>query len=228
MKIIKTLLLSSVIAASSAYASEDSTDILLKIRGVSAFVDTKQSGLPSATSTRGIASPRNPGKIFENGLGGELSATMFFKNNIAAEVGSGLTVYRTKSSSTQAIEHNYSTKTQSAKAKDLFAVPTYLTIQYHIAPYGGFRPYVGAGYHYTYIHPKSNIYKFDHGSGLVVQAGLDLVFMDDSYLNFDFKQYMLESKVKYSTAFVNNNGKAIAGKLKMNPMVVGVGFGFKL
>ena len=228
MKIHKILALTPLLFAFNSSAMDESESILLKIRVNFSAVSGKQSGLPAPSSTRGSTAPQSSGKLFAGAYGGEASATMFLTDHIAAELASGLSIYRGKSTTTSAINYNYSNTTQSNKKRNLYAVPTYLTAQYHIAPYGAIRPYVGGGYHYTYMIPRAKEFKVKNASGLILQGGMDIVFKDDTFLNLDIKQYFLKTNVRYNKTIAQANGNQVTAKLKLNPITIALGLGFKL
>ncbi len=208
---------------------DESENIILKIRANFSSSDGKQTALPAPTSRRGIASPQSAGKLLKGGYGIEGAATFFVTDHFAGEFASGLSIYSGKSTTTGAINYNYSDSNKSKKKRHLYAIPAALTLQYHIAPYGAIRPYVGGGYHYTYMIPRASEYKVKNGSGFVFQGGLDLVFKDDTYVNLDVKQYLLKTTVKYNTNFATlPGGKQVTSKLKLNPIVIALGLGFKL
>lgn len=226
----KILLLPFLFLSLSAQASSsEGDDFVLKFRGLFNQVNGKLQALPDQYTPAAKATPQSIGKFASNGVGGEVALTMHLNERFAGEVASGVTVYKTKGSTSAALAKAYSTNTQLSKKRDLFTIPTYLTLQYHVAPYGAIRPYIGGGYHYTYMYNKSNQYKVANAGGPVVQLGVNVVFQDDTYINLDVKQYFLKTKVKYNQGFIHssNNGQ-ISPKMKLDPLSVGLGIGFKL
>lgn len=208
----------------SALAFEDNQSMLIKFRGIFANTSAKHNGLPKAS----VSNPEKVQELFKMGLGVEVALDYFFTENFAIEGGTGLTILKSRNRTLNQIAQNYGAS-NSLKNHDLFTMPTYTTLQYHVAPYGAIRPYVGAGFHYTYNQARSSHYKLDASSGFVLQAGVDVVFTDDSYLTFDLRYFNSESKIKYSKKFItDSNGNAISPKLKINPIYVGVGLGMKL
>ena len=107
-------------------------------------------------------------------------------------------------------------------------LPPTLTLQYHFNGYGAFKPYLGAGVNYTRF---SNV-EFDpavvaalqpsiskDSYGLAVQAGFDYALNKNMVLNFDVK------KVQISTD-VSSFGTKV-GTFKIDPLLVGVGIGWR-
>ncbi len=225
MKLAKLSGILILLLSSSALADE-SESLILKIRANYSATTPKQKGLPAPT---GIFKNGQNSKLISSGLGGEASLTMFLTDHVAAEMGSGMTMYRTKRTGLYDIQVNYSDRTAVAKKKNLYTIPSYVTAQYHIAPYGALRPYIGAGYHYTYMLSKSQQYKVKNASGPIIQAGIDFVLKDDTSFNLDIKHYILRTKIRYNKAFVQAaNGSQIVSKAKMDPTVAAIGVGFKL
>ena len=140
---------------------------------------------------------------------GEVDVSYFFNKNVAAEL--ILTLPQT-----QAV---YSGASPIGSFKHL---PPTLTLQYHFTDLNGYKPYVGAGINYTKItadnlsspyHLESNSY------GAAFQAGVDVPLTKQVSLNFDVKKVYIRSDV-YS-------GSTNAGTLKLDPVLVGVGVGYR-
>ena len=103
------------------------------------------------------------------------------------------------------------------------ALPPTLTLQYHFTNFPGFKPYLGAGLNYTIIS-SVNIapYGLDkHSYGFAAQAGVDVPLTKQVSLNFDIKKIQVQSDV-----YVAATG-AKAGTLKLDPLLVGIGVGYR-
>lgn len=231
MKKTALIFAASILASAnvSATYNKDSDNLVLKFRGLFNTVSAKQTGLPAPYSNLSKTNPQSVGKLYSMGYGGEASISVFFNEFFATEFTSGLSLYKSKGTAIKALELNYSNTQSNKKKKNLYTIPSSLTLQYHIAPFGALRPYIGGGYHYTYMMPKAEQYKIKNSSGPVLQAGLDFVFTDETYLNLDVKQYFLKTKAKYSRSFITDaSGNPISGKIKLDPISLGLGLGFKL
>lgn len=109
-------------------------------------------------------------------------------------------------------------------------LPPTLTLQYHFDTDSNFKPYVGAGINYTILSDDSfgpldratgTKTKLDDDSwGGAVQVGFDVKVGANSYLNFDVKKIYIESDVK-------NNVLGKVSKVKVNPVAIGIGYGFR-
>ncbi|MFK7968273.1 MAG: OmpW family protein [Rickettsiaceae bacterium] len=239
MKILKSLVVASVIAiSSSAFASksiddksddyyanyyEDKGSLLFKIRGFYASTNSKMSGLPAVTNT-GVS---KPSKLADNGYGFDTAMTIFVTDNIAAEVSLGLGFYKTKSSALSSVAAAYGGSNPAlGKRNQVYMVPVTFTAQYHIAPFGAIRPYVGGGLNGTYMYTRSNAMKVSSGFGPVLQAGIDFIAKDDTLFTFDIRQYFLKSKVTFKKGFLGTNND-VKSKVAWNPLVISAGIGFK-
>lgn len=206
---------------SSYYEETKETGLSFKVRGYGLISDSKQSGLPTPTA----ANPAKVPSLIKNGYGADTAAVIFATDKIAAELSLGLMLLNTKSSTLSALSLNYG-GTAPAKKKNIYAVPLTGTLQYHFAPYGGIDPYIGVGGHASYLISKSNQYRVKNSFGAVLQIGADFIAKDDTFINFDIRQYFMKTKVTYKGAFVNN-ATNVTSKLKINPLVVSVGLGFR-
>jgi outer membrane protein len=147
----------------------------------------------------------------------EVDISYFFNKNIAAEL--ILTVPQSQTV--------YSGSFDAGTFKHL---PPTLTLQYHFTDLQGFKPYVGAGVNYTKISSVDlsrgvaalglNSAGLDsHSYGFAYQAGVDIPLDKQWSINVDVKKVYMKSDV-YA------NGVNI-GTLKLDPVLVGVGVGYR-
>jgi outer membrane protein len=101
-------------------------------------------------------------------------------------------------------------------------LPPTLTVQYHFSPDAQVSPYLGAGLNYTRFYsvnlPGFNVSRNSTGGAL--QAGVDFKINKDMFINVDVKKIYIKTDV--STA-----AGAYVTTLKINPVVLGVGVGWK-
>ena len=140
----------------------------------------------------------------------EVDISYFFNKNVAAEL--ILTVPQ---------KHDLSSSVLGGRIGSLKHLPPSLLLQYHFdAP--GFKPYVGAGVNYTRF---SNVnlpagVDIDRNSwGGALQVGVDNPLSKNLYLNFDVKKVYIKTDV-----FA---GGAKQGTFKVDPVLVGVGLGWR-
>lgn len=145
----------------------------------------------------------------------EVDITYFFNKNVAMEL--ILTVPQK-----QKITSN------GAQIGSLKHLPPTLTAQYHFTDLGAFKPYLGAGVNYT----RFSSVRFDpavdaalnpsvdkNSFGWALQAGVDIPLSKNLYLNVDVK------KVQIKTDVSSFGGKV--GEFKVNPVLFGVGLGWR-
>lgn len=107
-------------------------------------------------------------------------------------------------------------------------LPPTLLAQYHFTNFGAFKPYVGAGVNYTRFSSVSfnpavqaalnpSIKKNSFGGAL--QIGFDYALDKNWSLNFDVKKVFIETDVSSAGTKV--------GTFKVNPVLVGVGLGYR-
>lgn len=221
-KFIITLLTFSALPSLAFGFLDEEGKLTAKFRIFGAMTDGKQT-LPAATSTRGIAAPQKMDKITNGGFGGEVATEIFMNDNIAAELAMGLGSLSTKK--TEAVAYNFSEEGSAKQNKPIYTVPVSALIKFFPAPFGAVSPYVGVGYHYNFLFTKSKYFEVNNTSGLVLQAGVDLVTKDDMMYSLDVKQYFADTKLKYKAGTIVD--AAQTAKVKLNPLVVSFGMGYK-
>jgi len=141
----------------------------------------------------------------------ELDITYFFSPNFAAEL--VLTV-------PQKQDVHSSVAGYLGTLKHL---PPSLLAQYHFTQFDSFKPYVGAGINYTrfssvkLLGGAADVKRSSWGGAL--QVGVDVPLNKQWSLNFDVKKVYINTDVTL-------NG-ANAGNFKINPVLVGVGLGYR-
>lgn len=100
-------------------------------------------------------------------------------------------------------------------------LPPTFSIQYHF-PAGAVKPYIGAGVNYTRfssVNLPAGIDIKRNSVGASLQVGIDMPVGKDMHLNFDVKKVHIGTKV--------SSGGVELGKFKIDPVLVGVGLGWK-
>jgi outer membrane protein len=140
----------------------------------------------------------------------EVDVSYFFTPNIAAEL--ILTVPQKQTVS--------SNGTSIGTFKHL---PPTLLMQYHFTGLNGYTPYVGAGINYTDISKVNllgGVATLDKDSwGGALQVGVDIPLDKNWSINFDVKKVYIRTHV-YA-------GGVNAGTLKLDPLLVGAGVGYR-
>jgi outer membrane protein len=199
---------------------ENEGKLLFKVRMLGVKVNGTQKNLPTPTN----ASPTPVGKLITHGIGVDTGTTIFFNDYIASELSLSFTSFRNKNSVLVAATNNYNAPTPG-KGKRIYSMPLAFTMQYHIAPFGAIKPYIGAGYHGAWALSKAKEIRLKNTHGAVLQAGVDLIAKDDTFINIDIKQYLSTTRITYKAA-KTSTGNNVTSKLKLNPLAIGVGIGF--
>jgi outer membrane protein len=102
-------------------------------------------------------------------------------------------------------------------------LPPTLTAQYHFLPGAGIDPYVGAGVNYTLLSKVkllNGAARLEHDSvGLALQAGADFRINERWSVNVDVKKVQIRSDVEI--------GGARASRVRVDPVLFGVGLGYR-
>lgn len=141
----------------------------------------------------------------------EFDISYFFTPNLAAEL---ILTYPQK--------HDLSSDALGGKLGTLKHLPPTLSLQYHFTELGAFKPYVGAGLNYTRfssVDLAAGLGVEKSSVGLALQAGVDYALDKNWSLNFDVKKVKIETDVK-------QNGAKL-GTLKVDPVLIGVGVGYR-
>ncbi|MEG0052036.1 MAG: OmpW family outer membrane protein [Comamonas sp.] len=137
----------------------------------------------------------------------ELDISYFFTPNIAAEL---ILTYPQK----------HDVRLNGGKIGTLKHLPPTLLAQYHFTNFGAFKPYIGAGINYTrfssvdILDGALDVKKNSWGGAL--QLGFDYALDKNWSLNFDVKKVYMDTTVSGGI-----------GKFKVDPVLVGVGVGYR-
>lgn len=114
-----------------------------------------------------------------------------------------------------------------------WVLPPTLTLQYHFAPDGKIRPYLGAGMNYSVFYsgkatPSLNAalgptkVKLGDSVGYALQAGVDIPVSKKVFVNFDVKYIDMKT-----TARLTSGATLRTARVKIDPIVAGMGIGFR-
>ena len=146
----------------------------------------------------------------------ELDISYYFTPNFAAEL---ILTYPQK--------HDIRSSALGGKIGSVKQLPPTLLAQYHFTNFGAFKPYVGAGVNYTRF---SSVKWADSVTALepsiktnswggALQVGFDYALDKNWSLNVDVKKVYMKTDVSLG-------GQKI-GDLKIDPILVGVGVGYR-
>lgn len=115
---------------------------------------------------------------------------------------------------------------------DTWIFPPALTLQYHFAGMGAWKPYVGAGVQYIDFFDTgtgqnrlgATRVSIDDAFGFTLQAGLDLSIGNGWYLNADVKKTWLDTEVTWHNTALGVN---VVGDADLDPWIFSVGVGYR-
>ena len=190
----------SALNSGAAFAQQAESPWLVRVRAVHLDSANKDStGLGLSVNNKTIP---------------EVDITYFFNKNVAAEL-------------ILTVPQKHDLRSNGTNIGSLKHLPPSLLLQYHFdAP--GFKPYVGAGINYT----RFSSVRFDpavaaalnpsidkNSWGGALQVGVDIPLNKNLSLNFDVKKVYIKTDVF--------SGGAKAGTFKVDPVLVGVGLGWR-
>lgn len=138
----------------------------------------------------------------------EVDVSYFFTPNIAAEL-------------ILTVPQKHTLSAGAAAIGSLKHLPPTLLVQYHFNT-TGIKPYVGAGLNYTRFSSVKLPVGVDidrNSFGPALQIGVDIPLQKNLYLNFDVKKVFIKTDV--------SAGGAKLGTFKADPVLVGVGLGWR-
>jgi outer membrane protein len=221
---MKKTLIASLVAAGLAAAfgaqaaDENVTPWLVRLRGVNIEPN-------SSSSAGGAAGIPEDAISVENRWVPELDISYFFTKNIALEL---ILTYA---------KHNVSVDVPGVYSGGIGSVellPPSLLLQYHFDWEGNpFKPYIGVGFNFTWFASSDLAVPLFPGSlplsisntswGPALQIGADYKLTKNWYLNADFKYIWIDAEVTST----NLGPPLVNSKLDIDPMVYGVGVGYR-
>ena len=157
----------------------------------------------------------------------ELDITYFFTKNIAAELILGVTPHDVKATNVAAVGG------ANVDLGDVTLLPPTLTLQYHFVNDSQWKPYVGAGVNATFFFnedegPVADGIDYDPSYGFALQAGVDYDLDGEPggwAINADIKKIWINTDV--TVDFTTALSATVDADVDINPLVVGLGLGYK-
>jgi outer membrane protein len=149
----------------------------------------------------------------------EVDLSYFLTDNIALELIAATTRHDVKAKGTAVGD---------VDVGSVWALPPTLTLQYHFLPHSAFSPYVGVGVNVTFwygakaANPPVTHFSVGTGMGPAVQAGIDYNFSGHWFANLDVKQIFLNTN-----AHVDALGTTVKAHTALDPLVIGMGIGYR-
>lgn len=162
----------------------------------------------------------------------ELDITYFFTDNLAAELILAVTPH-----DVSAINVTVPGALTDATIElgDVWLLPPTLTLQYHFRNDSNVTPYIGAGINFTHFFnvdegSVADSVSYDDSFGGALQAGID-VDMDGEpggwLFNVDVKKIWISPDVDVDFSTALGAGTVVNADVDINPLVIGVGVGYK-
>lgn len=215
---LKTSMLVVAFALGTSAAHAEAGDTFIRIRGIM-VAPTESSGpiLP--------AFPTEEVKV-NNSVMPEVDITHMVSDNVGLELIAATTKHNASGTS--------GTTGGIGKLASTWVLPPTLTVQYHFAPEAKVRPYVGAGVNYTIFYsekPSAGLetavgrtdVNLKDSFGWAAQAGIDVDLNEKMFLNFDVKYIDIDTTARLATTAIGTQRV----KISLDPIVVGVGVGFR-
>jgi outer membrane protein len=149
------------------------------------------------------------GLSINNKTFGELDFTYFLDKNLAMEL-----VLTTPQKQT--------VFSQGSGIGSFKHLPPTLLLQYHFTDLEGLKPYLGAGINYTRFSGESlpaGVSLDSHSWGTAFQAGVDIPLDRNWSINLDVKKVYIRTDVYAAGSSV--------GRLRVDPVLYGVGLGYR-
>ncbi len=215
-KLLLAALLASAVATPAMAAAGDT---YVRVRGIVVAPNEKSGGILPGL-------PNETVKV-DNAVVPEVDITQMVTDNIGFEL--------IAATSKHAVSGVSGTTGGIGKLASTWVLPPTLTAQYHLMPDAKVRPYVGAGVNYTlfYSEKASSAFEAAAGStnvklkssfGWAAQAGIDIDLNEKMFLNLDVKYIDINTKGTLVTSGLGTQ----TVKVNLDPIVVGVGIGFRL
>ena len=220
---LSALLASAAWAATGAAAHAEDNPWMLRARVVGV--------LPDAGGTLKAGGATLPGDVdIADQYVPEFDITYFFNKHIAAELILAVTPHDVKAVN---VTVPGALTDATVDLGDVWLLPPTLTVQYHFTEMGQFKPYVGAGVNATMFFnedegPVADGISYDSSFGPALQSGFDYDLDGEPggwAFNADIKKIWINTDVTVN--FTTALGATVNADVDIDPLVVGLGFGYK-
>lgn len=222
---MKNLLLAGLLAGAACFgiaapASAEGTPWMVRVRALGVLPDESADLSVGGTPLGGSA---DIGDQYVP----ELDISYFFTDHIAAELILAVTPHDVKATDVSAVGG------ADVDLGDVWLLPPTLTLQYHFNATEKLKPYVGAGVNATFFFnedegPVADGIDYDPSFGPALQVGFDYDLDGKPggwAFNADVKKIWINTDV--TVDFTTALGARVNADADINPLVVGLGFGYK-
>lgn len=198
-------------AATTPANAKEAGDLLVRARALAVIPDEGGSLALGGTPIAGRPKIRNQ-------VVPELDFSYFLTDQVAAELILATTPHRVSAKGTPLGD---------ADLGKVWLLPPTLTLQYHPFPKAQISPYVGAGINYTIFYgvKSGDTVHIDYKNrfGWALQAGCDIALTEQWSFNIDVKKLFLRTPTSINAGLP----ALITSKVHIDPVLVGVGFGYR-
>jgi len=189
------------------------------------------SVMPDEAGALSVGGTRLPGGVsIGDQYVPELDITYFFTRNLAAELILGVTPHKVKATNVTVPD---ALTNATIDLGDVWLLPPTLTLQYHFRNDSRWKPYVGAGVNATFFFnedagPVADGIDYDTSFGPALQVGFDYDLDGQPggwALNVDVKKVWINTDV--TVDFTTALGAKVNADVDINPLIIGVGLGYK-
>ncbi len=160
----------------------------------------------------------------------ELDITYFFNDNIAVELILAVTPHDVSAVN---VTVPGALTNATVDLGDVWLLPPTVTLQYHFDTGTAFKPYVGAGVNATFFFNEdqgsvADGIEYDPSFGGAIQAGIDYDLDGEPggwLFNADIKKVWINTDV--TVDFTSALGATVDADVDIDPVIVGLGFGYK-
>ncbi|MBL4721183.1 MAG: OmpW family protein [Alphaproteobacteria bacterium] len=206
----------SMIAGVTPSNALEKGDWLLRVRAISISPTDESGGISPDLLTAGL----DP----QSAIVPELDITYMLTDTIGLELIAATSVHQFEGTGAIA---------GLGDVAEAWLLPPTLLAQYHFRTNSKFRPYIGAGINYTISYLENahqsleavlgpTTVKADNSFGWALQAGMDYDISDKWFMNIDVKYIDLGVDIQ-----LNSRGVIRNVAVDINPVVFGIGFGYR-
>lgn len=218
MKPVVSLAFGLAALATTLPAHAEAGDWILRARAIAVAPQGGSGGITPTFPNEGVS--------VDTAYAPEVDVTYMVTNNLGLELIAATTKHSAKGKT--------GTTGSIGKLLDTWVLPPTLTLQYHFAPEGKFRPYVGAGVNYTIFYNERAAGSLEDAVGptdvslsdsfgWALQAGADIPVNEKLFLNFDVKYIDIDTTARLNTTAIGQQRV----RVNIDPLVIGFGVGMR-
>lgn len=214
--LVATLLVAGTVSPSAAASALEAGDWLVRLRGIAVVPTADGNAILPAFPTASLEA--------QSSVMPEIDVTYMVTRHFGIELIAATT------------PHDFEGQGALAGLGDAahaWLLPPTLLAQYHFDTGTRFRPYVGAGVNVTFTYGENasasldaalgpTTVKANNSIGYALQAGIDIDFADNWFLNFDLKYIDIDIDIKLKAG-----GATQTTTVDIDPLIFGVGFGYR-